>query len=387
MALKDFSTDIYRCFKCGGCLLEHGSFMPGCPSGERFGFLAYYARGRMDIAYALVQNKLTFSPNTLHILYSCADCKVCENACREQTSVRTLEVILEMKREAVENGLLPPEIRDFLKNIDRYGNPYLQSAEERGKWAEGTAGEYTGQDFLLFVGCVGSYDDRGKKISKAFAQILQKAGVSFGILGTRENCCGNEVNRVGDKWLFESLARKNIELFKEVAAKRILVFSPHAYYVFKNEYPAFGGEFEVLHSSTFMLDLIKEGRIMPKKELNARVTYHDPCWLGRRSGLYDPPRKILESIPGLKLVEMPRNREKSFCCGGGGGNFISDILGGGGKAPSRIRVREAAETGAEILAVSCPICARMLEDALKSENLDEELVVRDISEIVRESMV
>jgi Fe-S oxidoreductase len=292
-----------------------------------------------------------------------------------------------MKREAVERGLLPPEIRDFLKNIDRYGNPYVQGVEERGKWAEGTAvAEYTGQDYLLFVGCVGSYDDRGKKISRAFAEVLQKAEVAFGILGKREICDGNEVNRVGDKWLFESLARKNIELFKEAGAKRILTFSPHAYYAFKNEYPAFGGEFEVYHSSTFMLDLIKKGWIVPKKDLNARVTYHDPCWLGRRSGIYDAPREILGSVPGLQLVEMPRNRENAFCCGGGGGNFISDILGGGEKAPSRIRVREAADSGAEIIAVSCPICARMIEDALKSENLDEQLAVRDISEIVRDSM-
>jgi Fe-S oxidoreductase len=194
------------------------------------------------------------------------------------------------------------------------------------------------------------------------------------------------VNRVGEKWLFEVIAEKNIELFKNSGADRIVTISPHAYNAIKNEYPRFGGNFEVYHATQLLNDLIKEGRINLTKKVNVKVTYQDPCWLGRRDGEYDAPREVLEAVPGVQLVEMPRNREHSYCCGGGGGNFISDFLGDGEKAPARARVKEAAETGAEVLAVACPICAIMFEAAVISEHLENKLKIRDVAEIVMESL-
>jgi len=236
------------------------------------------------------------------------------------------------------------------------------------------------------VGCVGSYDDIGQRIAKSFGEVLLKAGVPFGILGSKEICDENEVNRLGERGLFEKIAEKNITLFKESGVSKIVTISPHAYNAIKNEYPRFGGNFEVFHSTQLIRDLVIKGKVKLTKKVNARVTYHDPCWLGRRNGEYEAPREILQAVPGIELVEMPRNRQYAYCCGGGGGNFISDLLGGGERAPARIRVREAVETGADLLVVACPTCARMLGDAIKSEDLDDRLNVRGIPEIVSESM-
>jgi len=167
-----------------------------------------------------------------------------------------------------------------------------------------------------------------------------------------------------------------------VGAQQIVTISPHAYNAIKNEYPRFGGNFKVSHSTQLIRDLLREGKITLLKGTNEKITYHDPCWLGRRNEEYDAPREILRTVPGIQLVEMPRSRNYSYCCGGGGGNFISDILGGGKNAPARIRVREAAQTGADVLAVACPVCSMMFEDAVKLENLEDTLSIRDVSEIV-----
>ena len=388
MSLEEFNRDIMRCFKCGGCTFGYGSFMPSCPSGERYGFMSYYARGRIDMAYALLNKKLDWSEKLLHILYSCVDCKMCADMCTEQTSVRNLDVIMEMKHEAIEGGSVPVEIRDYLESVDRYGNPYNKSRQKRGEWSQDLGVEqYSGQEFLFFVGCVGSYDDVGQRSSKAFAEVLLKAGVPFGILGSEESCDGNEVNRLGETGLFEVLAEKNIALFKAKGVSKIVTNSPHSYNAIKNEYPQYGGDFEVYHSTQLLRDLIKKGSIKPG-ELKSKVTYHDSCWLGRRNDVYDEPREVLKAVSGLELIEMPRNRGYSFCCGGGGGNFITDFIGSGSvEAPARIRVREAVETGAEIMAVACPICALMFEDAVKSEGLEDKISVKDVCEIINNSMM
>ena len=386
MALEDFKEDIDRCLKCGACLYGYHTWMPSCPSGERYGFMSYYARGRIDMAYGLLAKQINWNAKLNHILYSCADCKTCENACTEQTSVKTLDIILEMKKEAVERGSVPVEIRDFLENVYKFGNPYAKSRKKRGAWAEGLNIEpYAGQEYLFYIGCVGSYDDVGQKSAISFAEVMLKAGVSFGILSEKELCDGNEVNRLGEAGLFEDLAEKNISLFKELDVSKIVTISPHSYNALNNEYPRFGGDFEVYHSSQLLRDLIRENRIKFSSELNYKVTYHDPCWLGRRNDIYDAPRQVLESVPGLDLVEMKRNRAYSFCCGGGGGNFFSDLIGSGGEmAPARCRVREAIETESAILAVACPICAVMFEDAIKSEKAEDKLIVKNISEIVND---
>jgi len=188
---------------------------------------------------------------------------------------------------------------------------------------------------------------------------------------------------LGEMGLFQELVTKNVQKFKELGVKKVVTLSPHAYNSMKNKYPRFG-DFEVFHCTQLLLEIIQKGR-MDLSDLKAKVTYQDPCFLGRYNGVYDAPREILRSIPGIELIEMERTRENSFCCGGGSGNFVMDLLGGSGESPSRVRVREAHETGAEILVVACPSCMAMLDDAVKDEGLDGELTVKDIAELVKES--
>jgi Fe-S oxidoreductase len=237
---------------------------------------------------------------------------------------------------------------------------------------------YNGQEFLFYVGCVGSFDEKGQRAAQAVGRLLLKAGVSFGILGPAEDCDGNEIRILGESRIFEILKERNTALFQKAGIKKIITLSPHAYNVFRNDYP---DNFEIFHYTQVLRDLIKKGRIKAASKLNTKVTYHDPCFLGRHAGEYEAPREILMAIPGVELMEMERNRQNSFCCGGGSGNFYTDSFGGE-NSPSRIRVREADKTGAGILAVACPTCAVMLSEALKDEGIEDRLIVKDISELL-----
>jgi Fe-S oxidoreductase len=215
--------------------------------------------------------------------------------------------------------------------------------------------------------------------------VFNAAGVSFGILGNDEECCGNEVYMLGEMGLFQTLVEKNNQKFKELGVKKIVTVCPHGYNVMKNRYPALGGSFEIYHYTQLLYDLINKNKVKLNRN-KAKVTYQDPCFLGRYNKIYDEPRQILRSIPGVELVEMEKNRADAFCCGGGSGNFVMDLLAGGEESPARIRVREAYETGASILAVACPSCLTMFTDAVKTEDLDGKLAVKDISQIVKEPL-
>ena len=386
MMLKDYEETINHCLKCGACKTAFGPFMPICPSGLKYGFESHYAVGRIEIAKAILDGRLQIDADVMKRIYTCTSCGGCDQQCGPNVGVYPLQIIEAIKREAMENGLIPPEVRDFLKSMTIHGNPYLAPAEERGNWAQDMGIEpYNGQEYLFYAGCVGSYDERGQRIARSVATLMQKAGVDFGILGVEERCDGNEVNRVGEWDLFEVMAKENIKFLKNKGVQNIFCLSPHGFNAFKNEYRRWGSEFEVLHYTQFLRHLYEEGRINPVEGLEARITYHDPCFLGRHNGEYDAPRQLLEGVPGVELVEMEMNRENAFCCGGGGGNFFTDILGSGVDSPSRIRVRQALETDAQIIAVACPNCTRMLEDAVKIEDLEDKINVKDVSEILAES--
>jgi Fe-S oxidoreductase len=386
MMLKDYEETINHCLKCGACKTAFGPFMPICPSGLKYGFESHYAVGRLEIAKAILDGRLQIDANVMKRIYTCTSCAGCDQQCGPNVGVYPLQIIEAIKREAMETGLIPPEVRDFLKSMNIHGNPYVAPAEERGEWARDMDIDlYDGQEYLFYVGCVGSYDERGQRIARSVARLMQKAGISFGILGVEERCDGNEVNRVGEWDLFAFMAKENIEFLQHKGVKKIFSLTPHGFNAFKNDYPRWGSDFEVLHYTQLLRQLYAQGKIKPAKELRARITYHDPCFLGRHNGEYDAPRELLEATPGVELREMEMNRKNAFCCGGGGGNFFTDILGSGPKSPSRIRVRQALETGAQIIAVACPNCARMLEDAVKIEELQDKIVVKDISEILAES--
>jgi len=273
----------------------------------------------------------------------------------------------------------------FFEAVYGYGNPFKQLRSDRAAWANGTKKYALGDEYLLYVGCLGSYDENGQKMARSLVHILNASALSFGILGEEEECCGNEIYMLGETGLFQSLVEKNSQKFKELGVSKIVTLSPHAYSTMKNNYPAFGGSFEVYHYTQILNDLINKNKIESSR-VKAKVTYHDPCFLGRYNNIYDEPRQILQSVPGVDLVEMERNRRDAFCCGGGSGNFVTDFLAGSADSPARIRAREAYETGADTLAVACPSCLTMLTDAVKAEDLDDKLAVKDISQILKESL-
>jgi len=359
------------------------------------GFEDSMPRGRVTVAQDILDGYTTYSRVLADSLYRCTQCAACVTLCGADDTetghpiVDVPAIVEAMKADAVEHGLVPPKVRDFLENIQKYGNPYGEPADKRAQWAEGTGiKQYQVDDeFLLYIGCVGSYDTRSQEAAKALGSLLLEAGVTFGILGAEEKCDGNEVLRLGERDLFEYLAEETIKTFKDLQVRNVIALSPHSYNVMKNEYPRLGADFEVIHYTQFLRDLVKNKKLKPTTGFKARVTYHDPCFLGRHNDEYDAARETLTSIPGIDLVEMHRTQANSFCCGGGGGNFYTDLIAGKENSPSRVRVREAHETGAQVLAVACPVCITMLQDAIKAEDLEDRLQVRDVSEILREACI
>ncbi|NHW23539.1 MAG: (Fe-S)-binding protein [Archaeoglobales archaeon] len=365
--------DIHRCFRCGYCKFPDDFSKYNCPPYARFRFESFSPGGRLWLTRAFLNGEVDFSKHLSEIIFSCTACKNCAENCRMGFKDEIVDWIVSARREILERGLAPPFVRDFLENIRKYGNPWGLPRKQRADWLR--AKKYDGDDYLLFLGCECSYEDRGRSMAKSFVEILERAGVSFGILGENECCDGNEVFMLGELGLFQELAERNKKNMSELGVQKVIAISPHAY----NAIKSYEG-FEVFHYSQILRDLIQSGKIKPG-ELRKTVTYHDPCFLGRYNGIYEEPREVLNSVPGLRLVEMEINRKDSFCCGGGSGNFVFDLLRGS-YSPARERVREAAETGAEIIAVACPACKAMLDDAAKDEGLKDRVAVMDLSEII-----
>jgi len=383
----EYKDIVHRCFRCGYCKFTDDYQDINCPSYKKFSFETYSPGGRMWLIRAWLNNEIVMSSHYAEILFSCITCGNCKEHCVFTFKDELLNIFEAAKTELVSEGLVPPAVRDYFKTMSINENPYKEPQDERGKWAEGTdIQRYSNQEYLFYVGDVGSYDERGKKMARHIGGLLSEAGLSFGILGKEETSDGNDVKALGEKWLFQQLAEDNIRKFHEIGVKKIITLDPHAFNVFSQEYPLLGGDFEVWHYTQILNMLAKEKRITISS-CEMKVTYHDPCYLGRHNRIYEAPREVLSCIPGLELVEMARNREDAFCCGGGGGNFFTDILGTGVDSPNRIRVREAYDTGAEIIAVACPMCSKMLDDAIKSEELEERIAVKDIAEILYQAVV
>jgi len=381
----EFADILHRCFRCGYCKFPNNYQDFNCPSYSKFRFETYSPGGRMWVLRAWLNGELKTSPRLAEILFSCATCGNCVEHCVfPKFKDDILHAFLAAREEMVNQGTVPPAVRDYLKALQVHGNPYRLPAGERGKWQDGLGLElYSGQEYLFHAGCVGSLDERGMKMARSVAGLLKKLEVSFGILGTKENCDGNEALFLGEKGVFNSLVERNIQEFQSRGVKRVIALSPHAYHAFKNDYPKDFYPFEVFHYTQILA--MQSKKLMGLcSQPGLRITYHDPCYLGRHNKEYQAPRKVLKSIPGLQLLEMGRVKENAFCCGGGGGNFFTDLLGSGPESPARGRVREAADTGASMLAVACPNCAKMLEDAAKAENLEGKIAVKEISELIQE---
>jgi len=317
-------------------------------------------------------------------LWDCTCCFNCVERCPKD--VRPADLIIALRGELVESGRIPDTIGAALMGIFRQGNPSGLVRADRNGWADGIpqpARAQDGCDLLYFVGCIPAYDPRIQIVPRALATLLGRAGIEFATLGTDESCCGSEVRRMGEQGLFEMLVEENGELIRNTGASQVVTSSPHCFNSLSNEYGL--DDIRVLHYTQLVAELLEKGLLAFGGTVEKTVTYHDPCFLGKQNGVFDEPRAVLSAIPGLRLVEMDRNRERSLCCEGGGGRMWAE----GTNVVERLsaqRVAEAAETGAQVLAVACPFCLLTLEDAVKVAGLDDRLRVMDIMELVAESM-
>jgi Fe-S oxidoreductase len=318
-------------------------------------------------------------------IWRCTTCGNCTAECPR--GVKQIELGVSLRRIATEYGVFPESVQPAFSAsgyLSSLGNPLNEDREKRADWAKELPVKpfAEGMDILYFVGCYYSYDPRMKKVAVATANILDKAGVDFGILGTRENCCGESIRKTGAEEVFRELARKNIKTFIDNGVKKILVSSPHCYHTFVNEYPEFMVNFEVVHISQFLAEFINTGKLEITGEYAKKVTYHDPCYLGRHNGIYDEPREVLKKVPGLELVEMSDSREDSLCCGGGGGRIWMETPKS--ERFSDLRLQQAAESGAGVLVTSCPYCITNFEESRLSLEEDEAPEIKDITEIIQE---
>ncbi len=330
----------------------------------------------------------TLVPNVFsdQFVWDCTTCGACVEAC--PVMIDHVDSIVEMRRALVLNrGSNPEEATNVFRNWETNSNPWGLPESSRQEWLveKGVPIFENGQDFdyLYYIGCAGSFDDRNKKVVDAVVKVLEAAGLKFGILGKEEKCNGETARRMGNEWLAQQMMRTNLELLQGRGAKRIITSCPHCFNTLKNEYPSLGGTFETIHHTQLIQQLVSEGKLKLKSGALDSVAYHDSCYIGRYNGIYDEPRKILDEISNGKVVELKRNRDKGFCCGAGGGRMWLEE-----KTGTRINVNRAEEviaSNAKTLGVACPFCMTMMSDGLKAKDRTD-IHVKDIAEIVSEAI-
>ncbi|TET17950.1 MAG: (Fe-S)-binding protein [Dehalococcoidia bacterium] len=367
--IKEEGGEILKlCYQCGICTST-------CPWNMVRSFL---------VRRIMHQGQLGLIDFEAEDMWLCVTCKACVDRCPR--NVEIIDIMRALRRVVVEVGIakVPDSLRLAVKNISGVGNPQGEEREKRTDWAKdlGVKTYAKGTEVLYFPCCVPAYDPQFQRVARATVNILKKVGVDFGILGAELSCCGESVRKAGNEGLFQSLAQNNISVFNKAGVKKIIVTSPHCYHTFMKEYPELGGNFEVIHFSQYLAELIKEGNLKLTKELNKKVTYHDSCYLGRHNDVYDEPREILKSIPGLELIEMTNHRENSLCCGGGGGRIWEETKKG--ERFSDMRIEQALEVGANILAVACPYCMVNFEDSVLTSDKGDVIEIKDIAELVQE---
>jgi Fe-S oxidoreductase len=392
--------DLYTCTECGRCDMNCPAFQSKKPLSPK------------DVILNLQHHLLDYGSELLKVkaeeqggeseeqkgqligpvieeeaLWACTTCYGCVYNC--PVFIEHIDKIVDMRRYLVlSEGKAPPEASTTLRNLERTQNPWALPASNRIDWAKDIdiprLSENKEVEYLYWVGCSSSLDARNTKIAVAFTKILRAAGVSFGILGEEENCCGDPARRMGDEYQFQTLAEANLEILKGYGVKKILTTCPHGFNTLKYEYSQFGGEFEVWHHSEFIRKLIREGRLELKAVPKQRLTYHDSCYLGRYNDIYDPPREILKSVTKGGLIELPRNRGRSFCCGAGGGRMFMEEKTG--QRVGDMRTQEILDSGAEVAASACPFCMTMLSDGVKALDAEEKLKLFDIAELVAQSL-
>jgi Fe-S oxidoreductase len=320
-------------------------------------------------------------------LWACTTCGACQEVC--PVFVEVVDKVVDLRRYLVlMESKFAPEVKLFFKNMETNYNPWTIGFATRGDWAKDlkvkTLAEDKSVDFLLWIGCAGSFDERNKKVSRTLVNLLEKAQVNFGILGPEEMCCGETLRRMGNEYLAQILMQQQIELFNKYGIKKIITTCPHCFNTFKNEYSQFKGNYEVFHHTEFLWDLIKKEKLKLNTSVEMSVVYHDSCYLGRYNNIYDAPRNLLKSIQDAQLFEMNRKKDRSFCCGAGGGRmWMEETLG---KRINQMRVDQAVQTNASVLASACPYCLTMLGDGIKEKEMEQLISVFDVAELVEKAL-
>jgi Fe-S oxidoreductase len=369
--IKDAGGETFRsCFQCGLCTAS-------CPWNNVRTFMPHKK---------ITESKFGLVELGEEDWWLCSTCNMCVSRCPRGVAITD---VIRAVRNITLNSIpraVPASLRSAVASLKSAGNPWGGARDERAEWTRDLAiPSVNGQtEMLYFSCCVPAYDPKMGSVAKATARILKETGANFGILGSKEACCGESVRKAGNYEVFEKLAMSNIDAFRESGVKQIVASSPHCYDTFKNEYPPLGGDFKVVHLAQYLARLVDEGRLAYKKPFPKKVVYHDPCYLGRHSGIYDEPRKVLSSIPGLTLMDEMNGRENSLCCGGGGARIWMETKKG--ERFSDILVEQALELGAEVLATACPYCILNFKDSVLTMGRADVLEVRDVSEIVDEAM-
>jgi Fe-S oxidoreductase len=321
------------------------------------------------------------------VLWACNTCRACEEAC--PVNIEYVDKIVDMRRHLVQEAArFPAELTRVFQGMERQNNPWGIGADKRADWAEGmdipTLAENPDAEYLFFVGCAGSFDDRAKKITRAVAKLLKSANVSFAILGRDEPCHGDTARRLGNEYLYQSMAQMAVETFEGFHVRKVITNCPHCFNTIKNEFPQFGGDYDVMHATEVVSDLITSGRLTLNGSAVGSVVYHDSCYLGRYNGVYDAPRRILEALSGVDLREAERSRNFGMCCGAGGGRMWVEE-----KPEQRVnflRVEQLLETKATTIASACPYCMTMLSDGVKNKELEDTVTHRDVLELAADAL-
>ena len=373
------------------------TFVFGNAEGNQLATAAANSIGAQESAAAaeVYSRSLIGEVITEEELWSCTTCRNCEDQCPVMNE--HVDKIIDMRRYLVlTEGKLDPDAQRAMTNIERQGNPWGLNRKEKEDWRElrddvhvptVKEAKKAGEEFeyLFWVGSMGSYDSRSQKIALSFAKLLNEAGVKFAILGNKEKNSGDTPRRLGNEFLFQELASNNIAEFEKNEVKKIVTIDPHAFNIFKNEYPDFGLEAEVYHHTELLAKLVQEGKLVPKYEVNEKITFHDSCYLGRYNEVYDPPREILKSIPGVTLVEMERKRETGMCCGAGGGLMWMEEETG--HRINVARTEQALAVNPSVISSGCPFCLTMLSDGTKAKEVEENVKTYDVAELLEKSII
>ena len=396
--LEDYRDSIWGCARCNWCQNHWGwnvksaEYSEICPAFHEFRIFPYSGMGKMHIARALLEGDFDYedAPEILKFLYTCTTCGACEMNCQRLQDKEPLQVNETLRAQLIKDGIGPmPEHKVLIKSVKNYDNPWMQPRTQRDRWARKINIkniEKEPAETLFFVGCTVAFDNTQWHVAQNTATIMTQAGVDLGMLGKKEICCGSPIARIGDRDTFFDLAKRNIDLLNATGVKEIVTFCPGCFKALSHDYcevpdvPKLNAT--VYHTSQYFDRLIKEGKLTFPNDVSKRVTWHDPCHMGRHCGIYDEPRRVLEAISGIDLVEMERIKDQSWCCGGGGG--VRTAFMDFAQKTAIKRIGEAKKSGAEAIVTSCPFCEQNIGDALNSMN--DEMEILDLTDVMVKAM-